>query len=188
MKKLIVLSLILIGCGEAEEVVDYLKEPAKEPAIEEPVDDPDATVLPPQLVTSGPFGVGLTSMPAAPESAQLAMDGNPNSFWYSNNVGLGEQYQITINLGSVQNHNGLTLINNYSNSYAYGDMAIFTSEDGTSWSLYSSGSIETYAHFDGDITLLSPFTAQYVAIVMRYNGTGGFGGTPAFYISEVQLN
>lgn len=93
--------------------------------------------------------------------------------------------------------------NHYNNMYAFGDLRIRARSDnscglsGDSKSVHDDGGWTTIAtatkdtansQSNGDTTLFTYSCAvTCLDIEMTYNGTGGYGSSPEFYVSEIEL-
>lgn len=181
MKKIILLLAFgLVGCGDVETA-------DQKNLIPDLPSNPDlhvvSTIPPSQTPNALPLGVSATHSHTSYGIAN-AMDASNSTFWTTHELSKNDSITVFINFGSAMSLGGLTLKNDYSHVYSYGDLGVFYSSDGINW-LYHSAHIYgalSASHLDID----GPINAQYVALVMTYTGTGAYGSSPSFYISEIE--
>ncbi len=115
-------------------------------------------------------------------------DGNVNTFMTTNTLNINDVVTVVYNLGAKVNLSSIEMWENYTGIYAMGDMVLSVSEDQTSWTQVTQMNASSNAFSGGYASVsVNINNVQYVRVVMTYTGTGAYGGTPAFYLSEIKF-
>jgi len=189
--KTIILCLIigLLGCKIES---NKQAEPTAElplPVVDQiPTPTPELT---PQIVNSDLIDV-ISSQSRPDYPIENTIDKNTNLMWTTYELSLDESHYVSYLLPERMHITSLLLFNNYSNTYTYGDLAVYVSTDSTngvngSWSKVFETDATSALFLDGDGELPINAEALWVKLNFTYTGTGAYGGSPSFYISEIQF-
>ncbi len=174
---LLLLTCCLVGCKKSE--------PPAEAGFIEPTCNLNA---PTQLVVPT-SSTGNDDRPAYPISDTL--DGDPLTFMTTNTVSLNQTVYISYQMPSEVNLSSIAVVDNYTNNFNMGDLSVFVSDDSTNgvngyWRLAASRSSSNNDFVSGDGTIeIDKCSVTWLKLSMKYTGTGAYGGTPAFYLSEI---
>lgn len=144
------------------------------------------------VVVSSELGYLMASVVGTDFNSPMAsetdiIDGYYNSNVMTTNLTIGDSRFITIDLFYAQNIKHIELIDNISKSWAMGDMEIYTSDDNSSYTLYDSIHAINMTDAKGYVALDVDASARYIKLVMTYNGSGTYGFSPQFTISEITV-
>ena len=148
---------------------------------------------------------GTANRPDIPLTRTI--DGNLNTFMSTVSLNLGDTKTIIYKFSKVIDLKEIRFYENYVEStigdlngpdgamatYNLGDMIIrgsMNSSDGTDGTWFDLASLthktQTFFRGDGAVSFESAET-RWVKLEMTYNGDGAFGGTPSFYLSEIEF-
>lgn len=120
-------------------------------------------------------------------------DDNLDTFWHgTNNIQTGMVNYLAYHFSSPYNVTQMNFYDNYTNDYNMGELDIQTSDNSTNG---LDGSWTTISHVAGDFNpsngdwtkLVNSSFTNWVRFNMTYQGRAAFGGSPAFYLSEVDF-
>lgn len=123
-----------------------------------------------------------------------AVDGDSSTFMTTNTLTVGDVRWAAFQLPTIRNLSQINFRDDYTNDYNLGDLEVFVSSDSTDgvdgqWRL--AGTINPTSHnfVDGEGSIqINESNVAWVKLAMKYNGVGAFGGTPAFYLSEITFH
>ena len=182
--------ILLTGCGSSRiGITDFIVEESF--TVEEPIDF--------SINKSAIQVYSNETRPDYPKEATL--DEDRSTFWTTINVSFsGHQIKwLSYKFDKESNLKSIELINDYVDTYTYGDLTIQVSKDSTNgqdgtWldvisltesSTYGSG---LFLAGDGIITFNVVENINWVRLYMIYTGSGTYGGGPSFYLSEINFN
>jgi len=126
-------------------------------------------------------------------SAQSTIDDKPGTFWHGvNDLTIGQVDYLAYHFANTSSINPIDFYDNYTNHYQMGELAIQISSNTTDgW----DGTWSTILHVNGDynppngdwIASVLISNTEWVRLYMTYQGRGAHGGSPAFYLSEVDF-
>ena len=126
-------------------------------------------------------------------STSSTIDDNLNTFWHGvNNLQLGQQDVLAYLFDQPYDISQIDFFENYQNQYLMGELDIQTSQDSTNG---VDGFWTTADHINGDFNppsgdfteLLNLNSTAWVRLLMTYQGRGAHGGSPAFYLTEIDF-
>lgn len=121
------------------------------------------------------------------------IDGQNGTFMTTQTLNMGDVKTIAYKLASTTDVLRVEIINDYNNDYFLGDLEIQISRDSTdgadgTWITAKTMNAGNHGLISGDgTTAINQACVNWVRFSMTYNGTGAFGSTPAFYLSETKL-
>lgn len=178
MRTLIILCLFICGCAQPSELQKLTATTTTIPNVTQLVDSATITAI------------GNDNRSDFPISNTL--DGSNSSFMTTNTLSMSElvyisyQFQNPIRLAKID------LFDQYTNNYNMGDLDILVSADSTNgvngtWeSIGSLSSISPFINGSTSVTT-DKLNVKWVKLQMTYTGTGAYGGTPSFYLSEIKF-
>jgi hypothetical protein len=123
-----------------------------------------------------------------------AIDNSFSTFMTTGMVLVGDTLKLAFKLQQETDIKEIRLYNDYTDTYALADLVIEFSDDSTNGSdgtWVTSHNVSPSAFTNGDAIINSDLTntdcALWVRLNMTYNGTGGYGGTPSLYLSEIKI-
>lgn len=121
-------------------------------------------------------------------------DGNLNTYFIAGTVNLGDEVYIAYEFGQAENIDYIALVDDYTDEYNMGDLEIFVSSDSTNgidgtWQSVTTMDASRSSEFSGGdgVVEINKSGVRWLKLHMTYNGTGAYGGTPAFYLSEISF-
>lgn len=121
-----------------------------------------------------------------------AFDGNKGSFIYSYNVAMNDTMNVAFRLTAPSYVECVKFTDDYTNQYSLGDLEVLVSSNSTdgengTWSLASTMNNANTSFVNGDGVIHIGQSALWIKLRMKYTGTGAFGASPAFYLSEFEV-
>jgi hypothetical protein len=160
------LFLLLFGCGSTSALMSGC-----------PADAPQAGIA---VATND---AGRPDYPAS-----NTIDGDPNTFMTTDPLVIGQTVTSEFILAAPTNLSCIQFQNDYSDGYAMGDMTVEVSADGVSWNSVSALNAlnNPFAGTQGEMAVSGSGITR-IRLSMTYNGSGAFGATPSFYLSEFKV-
>lgn len=119
--------------------------------------------------------------------ATNTIDSNNGTFFTTPIMNIGDQIVLVYELSQVEQLKVVDLYEYYTGQYAMGDMVVSVSDDNASWVVVNSMSYASNNLYNSGCRIRIDAQAKYVKIEMNYSGTGAFGSSPSFYVSEVRF-
>ncbi len=181
MKNLILVSLLLVGCGKGGSSGTTVG--ATNPVV--PIVTPTPTPPPPLVAATSVVSTGFY----AGYPASNTINSNPTLFMTTPALSMGSYVIAGYQLAAPTDLSQIRFEDNYTNTYAMGDLDIYVSAnssngwDGT-WQIIKSlsSSNNSFTNGDGTVSVTSVYT-KWVRLVMTYNGSGDYGSS--FYLSKI---
>lgn len=123
-----------------------------------------------------------------------AVDGDPSTFMTTFQLNAGDVRIISLEFEAPSNLESISFEDNYSNQYALGNLEIQISIDSTNgldgnWQTIKALSAGANDFVDGEGTIaFSNLITKWIRLKMTYMGSGAYGASPSFYLSEVSFN
>lgn len=126
-------------------------------------------------------------------STSSTIDDNLSTFWHGvNDLQIGQQDVLAYLFDQPYDISQIDFFNNFLDIYLMGELDIQTSQNSTTG---FDGLWTTVDHIDGDFNppggdftrLLDLDSTSWVRLLMTYQGRGAHGGSPAFYLSEIDF-
>lgn len=164
MKTLTVLSaLMLIGCGNEQAGLSVLSD-------------------------SGI--VVQSSHDRADYPANSTLDGVYTTFMTTPELNIADTVTLTYQLPDLTDIESIDLVNDYIDEYALGDLTILVSSDSTdgadgTWETITQMNSTNHGFVNGDGNVLIERNMKWLKLKMEYYGSGAYGSSPSFYLSEI---
>jgi len=123
-----------------------------------------------------------------------ALDGDSDTFMTTFGLNKGDVRIIAFEFESISNVQVIDFEDNYTNQYSLGDLQIQISDNSTDgldgqWQTIQNLSASENAFIDGDGSVsLSGISTKWIRLRMTFLGTGAYGGSPSFYLSEITFH
>lgn len=121
------------------------------------------------------------------------LDLNYTTHWTSSELNLFDVKWICYKFKSNKVISKVVIENNYVNEYCMGDLAVWVSSNSSNgingdWELNAVYDYNDNPLINGDGELvIMEANVKCVMFSMEYTGSGAYGGTPSFYITEVEF-
>lgn len=178
--------MILQGCESKDAPAAKVAEPVA------PTPAPIAVMPTGQLMNN----VGITVMGndnLAGYPIVNTLDADSNSFMHTSNLIAGDIKYIAYQFPNAVDLSCIKLVDDYTNAYALGDLEVLVSTDSTNgvdgtWSNLASMTKNTTNFINGDgVIFINSVGTKWLKLKMSFTGTGGFGASPAFYLSDISF-
>ncbi len=131
-------------------------------------------------------GVTVQSSNDRPDyPANGTIDGVYNTFMTTNILNMSDTVTLTYELTEDSDVESIDLINDYCDEYALGDLTISVSSDGSTWETITQMNASNHGFVNGDGNVMIQRNIKFLKLEMYYSGTGAYGMTPSFYLSEI---
>lgn len=122
-------------------------------------------------------------------------DNDPSTFWTTTSLNMGDDRVLVFGFQNAINLHHITIEENYVNSgFLLGDLKIYVSSDSTdgsngTWTEIGITSIDPLAEYlEGEGTInIEAESVKFIRLEMTYNGERAYGGSPSFYLSEIDF-
>lgn len=121
------------------------------------------------------------------------IDDDNATFMTTNTLSISDVKYIAYEFASSIKLVRLEMVDNYTNDYNMGDLEVQVSTDSTNgvngtWETVATMTYSTTDFSSGDGTIqINRSNVKWLKLRMTYTGTGAYGGTPAFYLSEISF-
>lgn len=119
------------------------------------------------------------------------IDGNLGTFMQTTSLSLGDVKYIAYGFSSAVDISTIEACDLYTYNYNLGDLVVLTSNNSTNgvdgtWSTVATQSASTNLFSTGRASITANLTGiTWIKFEMTYNGSGAYGGSPSFYLSEI---
>lgn len=150
--------------------------------------------LPVQAMVISNSGITATGSFNPPYTPEQTIDDDLTTFWHgTNNLQIGDIDYLIYRFTQPYSINQIDLYNDFHDfdDYALGELSLQISIDSTNG---LDGTWLTVASIPGDFGAgdfsIFPFIGptEWVRLQMEYQGRGAWGGSPAFYLSEIDFH
>lgn len=182
---LLILTFFIIGIGCSKKSSD--------PAPSDPVPSvpaPTAPVI--QLISNSTISAaGNDNRTDYPISNTL--DGNLATFMTTNTLSNGTVVYVAYEFASAIKLSRIEIVDNYTNNYNMGDLDVQVSQDSTdgingTWVTVTSITAASTNFVSGDGAIqINRTNVKWMKLRMTYTGTGAYGSTPAFYLTDISF-
>jgi len=123
----------------------------------------------------------------------LTIDIDRTTFWHSDNMTGGEVKWLAYKFSQTTTLFSIEVINDYTNAYNMGELNILISQDSTdgndgNWTIIEQIPGDSiFSGGDSFIDFNTAISTKWIKLEMTYQGRGAYGGTPAFYLSEINF-
>ena len=136
--------------------------------------------------------VFMDTLEISGNESSITIDDSLTSWFTSPTLVVNDHYFLAYNFGSKQSVSTIEIFDNYTNQYAIGDADYYTSDDSTNgidgvWVKVTSTDYVNNNFNVGSMTVTINKTTLWLKIIMNYKGTGGYGISPNFYMSEINF-
>lgn len=177
-----IFSTFEIGCSkkalDPESVTPALNVPATPPVIQ-------------QVDNTSVISTGNDNRSDYPISNTL--DARPETFMTTHTVSNGTMVYVAYKFTSQLKLSRIEIVDNYTNNYNMGDLEVQVSSDSTNgidgtWLVVTNITAATSNFINGDGAIqINQANVKWLKLKMTYTGTGAYGGTPAFYLSDISF-
>lgn len=119
------------------------------------------------------------------------MDDKTNTFWQTNSMSSGDVKYVAFQFSPGTNLSEIEACDLYTMNYNLGDLEIFVSSNSTNgvdgtWTSIATQTASSNLYSSGRARITAAVNnITWIKFVMTYNGSGAFGGSPSFYLSEI---
>jgi hypothetical protein len=122
------------------------------------------------------------------------IDGDASTFMVTPELSKGVIKYISFKLKTATHLSYVTLVDDYTNEFNLGHLEVQVSGDSIDgisgqWETVETVDKELSGFVDGDGTIqINRANVKWVRLKMTYNGTGAYGASPSFYLSEISFH